>query len=132
MKLPPKNSRQTMIVSALVAHGRPLTLKEGVGLHGNFKLSLAELTEVYQELVTRGCLQRKGLRYATTPELREHFAPAAKVNAGALVPPRAPTPFVPLSRRNIASSRGLREGSNDLRDVASLYAPFSKSTVDQN
>lgn len=119
MKLPPKNSNQHKIVALLLEGAMP-TLQEGIERHGNFNLSLAEVGDLYADLVVRGCAEQVGPRWRASIALMLHAAPPAEPERP-LVPPRTVPPFRPLSRRHIPSVRGLREGSNDLRGVPSLY-----------
>lgn len=120
MKLPPKNSRAMTIVHSLRETG-PLSLADGMERHGTFRLTLAEMGELYDELVSMGCLERVGLRYCVTDEVLNHFDPPPPKVPGPVVPARQATPFRPLSQRFLVSSRGTREGSNDMRDIPSCY-----------
>lgn len=127
MKLPPKTSRAMAIVQALRQCG-PVTLREGIELHGSFnnKMTLARMGDLYEELVSVGCLERVGTRYCVTEAVLSHYDPRPKV-AAPLVPPREVNRFTPpLDRRYFLSARGTREGSNDLRDVPSKYAELEK------
>jgi hypothetical protein len=127
MKLPPKNSRTMAIVQALRQCG-PVTLKEGIERHGSFnKMTLADMGELYEELVALGCLERLGPRYCVTEAVLFHYEPPQPKQAAPLVPPRVVNRFTPpLDRRYFVSTRGLREGSNALRDLPSTYAALEK------
>lgn len=130
MKLPPKNSRTMSIVDALRRTG-PVTIQQGIELHGTFnKMTLADLVELYDELVAFGCLEHVGTRYCVTEALLNHYHPKPAAPKGPLVPGRAARPFRPLSARFMVSSRGLREGSNDLRAAASVYAVLGTEKID--
>ena len=120
MKLPPRNSRAMTIVTAMRKTG-PLNLKDGMELHGTFRLTLAEMTELYDELIAMGCLERVGLRYCVTEAVLNHYDPPPPLPKGPVVPPRMPAMFRPLSQRFIVSSRGTRDGSNDFREVPSWF-----------
>jgi hypothetical protein len=126
MKLPPKNTRMMKILETLCEHG-PYTVLSGAALHGRFQLSLDSVADFYEQLVTLGCARRLGVRYEASEAAIKFIQgldePASCAESGPVVPPRAATPFRPLATRNIASSRGLRPGSNDLRDVVSLHVP---------
>jgi hypothetical protein len=126
MKLPPKNSRTMAILQALRLRG-PVTLREGIELHGSFnKITLADMGELYEELVTMGCLERLGSRYCVTEALLFYYDPPPK-SASPLVPPRVVNRFTPsLDRRYFLSTRGIREGSNDFRAVPSRYVELEK------
>jgi hypothetical protein len=128
MKLPPKNSRTMAIVQALRQCG-PVTLKEGIELHGSFnKMTLADMDKLYEELVTLGCLDRVGARYCVSEAVLFYYEPPQPKVATPLVPPRVVNRFTPpLDRRYFLSTRGIREGSNDLRAVPSGYAALEKA-----
>lgn len=128
MKLPSKNSRTMAIVQALRKRG-PVTLREGIELHGSFnKITLADMVDLYEELVAAGCLEKVGARYCVTEAVLFHYdPPPPKEVGGPIVPPRVINRFTPpLNPRYFVSSRGTREGSNDLRDVPSKYAELEK------
>lgn len=130
MKLPPKNSRTMSIVQALRRSG-PVTILQGIALHGAFnKMTMADMVELYEELVAFGCLEHVGARYCVTEALLNHYHPKPVFVPGPLVPGRSVAPFRPLSARFMVSSRGLREGSNDLRAAASVYAALGKEKVE--
>jgi hypothetical protein len=124
MMLPPKNSRQMAIIDTL-RQTCPLSLKEGISLHGlPRKVTVADMGELYEDLVVTGCLVRVGMRYTVSDALLTLYAPVPAPEAGPLpLPVLAPTrkTFAPLDRRYLVSSRGQREGSNDLRAAPSLY-----------
>lgn len=128
MKLPPKNSRCMTIIQALRRSG-PVTIAQGVALHGSFnKVTPADMTELYAELVALGCLEHVGSRYQVSEAVHRHYHPKLVAAPGPLVPARTPNAFRPLSARYLVSSRGQREGSNDLREVASCYPALEKTT----
>jgi hypothetical protein len=133
MKLPQRNSRQRKIIDVLIT-GACITPHEGVELHGKLRMTVPELADVYANLVVRGCAVQVGPRIKASDELLEHFhmieRPAAEEVP--VVPPRTRPEFRPLSSKHFVSSRGMREGSNDLRGVASVYAPFATTTNTQN
>lgn len=127
MKLPPKNSRTMSIVQALRRSG-PVTMQQGVELHGAFnKTTLADMAELYEELVALGCLEHVGARYCVTEAVLNHYHPQPAAAKGPLVPARTAATFRPLSKRYLVSSRGLREGSNDLRAAASYFPTLEKA-----
>jgi hypothetical protein len=124
MQLPPRRSRLMKIINTLRASG-PLTVDAGIKLHGlSCKITVAELAEMYKELVVMGCLTQVGKHYRISRPLQDHFAQALYTEAppAATVAPRTAPPFRPLSRRFMVSSLGTREGSNDLHDIPSTYA----------
>lgn len=128
MILPPRNSRQMAIIKTLRAHGT-LTLVEGIALHGlPYRVTVADMSDMYEELVVIGCLVRCGLHYRVSAALHDFYAPPApaRVPAGAPATARAAPPFKPLSARFMVSSCGQREGSNDLRKMPSWYGPQHK------
>lgn len=124
MKMPPSNSRQRRITNLLLA-GACITPQEGIALHGTMRLTVAEISDMYNDLVVRGCAVQVGPRIRASDallaryELREPSGEPARPP----VPVRQMPDFKPLSRRYMPSSRGLRPGSNDMRDVPSHYPP---------
>lgn len=129
MKMPPANSRQRKITNLLV-DGAVISPQEGIALHGTMRLTLAEIAELYQDLVVRGCAVQVGSRIAASPALLDKYAPLDPPDEPPRpkVPPAVRPPFRPLSAANIVSSRGRREGSNDLRDLPSHYAQLGTNT----
>jgi hypothetical protein len=127
MKMPPANSRLRRITNLLV-QGHVISPQEGIAFHGDMDVTLAELADMYQDLVRRGCAVQVGLRIAGSPALFAKYEPAepSSREAGEKTPPQTRPPFKPLSKKNIATSRGLREGSNDLRAVPSHYGNCPK------
>jgi hypothetical protein len=126
MKMPNTNSKLYKIIKLLLT-GAQITPEEGVLQHGTLRLTLAEISELYRDLVVRGCADtvcEAGPRIRASDALLERFGlievppdPSQQPK----VPPREMPPFKPLSRQNIPSSRGRRDGSNDLRDLPSHY-----------
>jgi hypothetical protein len=125
MKMPNTSSNQYKIIKLLL-NGEAITPEEGVVLHGTLRLTLAEISELYRDLVVRGCAVTVG---DAGPRIRASDALLEKYGlietpvdpSRPKVPPREMPPFRPLARQNIPSSRGRREGSNDLRDLPSHY-----------
>jgi hypothetical protein len=122
MKMPPANSRLRRITSLLLL-GHVISPQEGISYHGDMGLTLAEIAELYQDLVRRGCALQVGPRIAASAALFAKYEPPepSARDTGPKVPPKEVPPFKPLSSKHLASSRGLRDGSNDLRDVPSHY-----------
>jgi hypothetical protein len=129
MKMPPANSRQRKITSLLL-DGACISPQEGIALHGTMRLTLAEIAELYQDLVVRGCAVQVGPRIEASPALLDRYGPVDPPAAptGPKVLPAERPPFRPLSSSHIPSSRGRREGSNDLRDLPSHYAQLGTNT----
>jgi hypothetical protein len=130
MKMPPSNSNQRKITNLLLA-GACVTPQEGIGTLGTMNLSLAEIESLYEDLVMRGCAVKVGQRYHASEALLVRYGliqPAEDPNAPR-VPPRTMPPFKPLSRQNMPSSRGQREGSNDLKGVPSHYGRCTRETA---
>jgi hypothetical protein len=125
MKLPPKNSRQMKIIDTVRDQGQ-LTLAAGIKQHGlPRRVTVADMAEIYEGLVTMGCLERVGKHYRISHPLQAYFAQpkeAPKAALPELVVPRTAPPFRPLSRRYLVSGLGTREGSNDWRGLPSKYA----------
>lgn len=125
MKMPNTNSNQYKITKLLLT-GVAITPEEGIALHGTLRLTLAEISELYRDLVVRGCavtVSDAGPRIQASDALLEKYGliePPANPNQPR-VPPRQAPPFKPLSRQNMPTSRGRREGSNDLRAIPSHY-----------
>ena len=123
MKMPYANSNLRKITNVLLT-GVAISPKEGMGLHGSMRLTLAELSELYRDLVVRGCAEPVGLRIRASAALLARYTPSPKDSgSGARVPPRDMPAFRPLSRCYMPSSRGLRPGSNDMRELPSHYPP---------
>lgn len=122
MKLPQKKSRLRIVLDVLDQAG-PVTVQQGTELHGSFKkLTPADMTALYDELVVLGWLEHSGQRYYLSEAAVELYHPMGRpAPAGPTVPPRTAPPFRPLSARFIVSSRGMREGCDDLRDAPSRY-----------
>lgn len=122
MKLPPSHSNQRKIVNLLL-QGLCISPQEGIDLHGTLRLTLAEIAELYRDLVVRGCAVEVGPRIAASPALLEKYGLIEITRAPARppAPSREPTPFRPLDLRRLPSSRGMRPGSNDLRGLPSHY-----------
>lgn len=122
MKMPPANSRQRKITNLLL-QGYVISPQEGIALHGTMRLTLAEISELYVDLVVRGCAVQVGPRIQASLALLDKYGLAVPVKEPPRpkAPSRVPPPFKPLSSKYLASSRGTREGSNDLRDVPSHY-----------
>jgi hypothetical protein len=130
MKMPNTNSKPYKIIKLLLA-GAQITPEEGVLQHGTLRLTLAEISELYRDLVARGCAETvsdAGPRIRASDALLQKYGLIeAPPDPSQLpkVPPRQMPPFKPLSRQNIPSSRGRRDGSNDLRAVPSHYGKFT-------
>lgn len=127
MKLPPSNSNQRKIVNLLLT-GVCMSPQEGIALHGTMRLTLAEISDLYRDLVVRGCAEQVGPRIQASEALLDKFGMVELVTTPARpkVPPREAPPFRPLSARHIPSSRGMRDGSNDLRGVPSHYGACTR------
>jgi hypothetical protein len=128
--MPPSNSNQRKITNLLLA-GACVTPQEGISTLGTMNLSLAEICALYDDLVLRGCAVRDGQRFHASEALLVRYGliqPAEDPNAPR-VPPRTIPPFRPLNRKFMVSSRGKREGSNDLRAVPSHYGRCSRETA---
>jgi len=129
MKLPPPNSRQHKIIKLLLS-GACITPQEGIVLHGTLRLTLAEISDLYQDLVMRGCAVQVGPRIEASPALLDKYGLVEESARPVLpkVPPAQRPPFKPLDPRKLPSSRGTREGSNDLRDLPSHYGRLGTNT----
>lgn len=126
MKMPPANSRQRKIIDLLL-QGECISPQEGIALHGLMNLTVAEVASLYSDLVMRGCAVQVGLQIKASNALLTKFKllEVPIIEERETVPPMTRPPFRPLSARHIVSSRGMREGSNDLRAVRSYYGPIS-------
>lgn len=128
MRLPPTNSRALKVIEVLL-EGKCITPTEGIAFHGELCKTVSELDDLYTELVVRGCAERVGPRIRASLALMVfHGMVEEKVEeVRPIVPAATRPPFKPLSRKYIASSRGLREGSNDMRAVPSHYGKATRS-----
>jgi hypothetical protein len=127
MKMPYPNSRQRKITNALLT-GVAISPQEAKSLLGSRRLTLADITEMYRDLVVRGCAEPVGQRIRASAALLARYSPGPKDSgSGSRVPPREMPEFRPLSRCYMPSSRGLRPGSNDMREVPSHYPPQPQS-----
>lgn len=129
MRLPPTNSRALKIIEVLL-QGKCVTPTEGIAFHGELCKTVTELADLYTELVVRGCAERVGPRFKASIALLIHHGLVVEEQLEAtrpIVPAPTRPEFRPLSRKYIASSRGLREGSNDLRDLPSHYGKATRS-----
>lgn len=126
MKLPQHNSRLNTILDALRAKG-PMTVREGVAVHGLFKLPFDKLMDLYGQLVMTGCAVLDGDRYALSPEALAHFNPAPAEDLGPVVLARKADVYgTELNVKKYSlSPLGMRPGSNDYRAWPSVNAPFS-------
>jgi hypothetical protein len=124
MKMPPPNSRQRKITNLLLS-GASITPQEGITVHGTMRLTVAEISDLYNDLVVRGCAVRVGPRICASEALlaRYELLEPSDEPVRPRVPAREMPEFRPLSRRYIPSTRGIRPGSNDMRDVPSHYPP---------
>jgi hypothetical protein len=127
MKLPYPNSRQRRITNVLLT-GVALSPQDAKSLLGSRRLTLADITEMCRDLVVRGCAEPVGQRIRASAALLARYSPNPKDSgSGSRVPPREMPEFRPLSRCYMPSSRGLRPGSNDMREVPSHYPPQPQS-----
>jgi hypothetical protein len=122
MKMPPANSRQRKITNVLIT-GVSISPQEGVDHHGMMNLTIAEIASLYVDLVVRGCAVQVGSRIKASDALLAKYKllDTPPEDERPKVPPRTVPAFKPLSPQNIASSRGMREGSNDMREIPSHY-----------
>lgn len=126
MKMPNPNSSGRKITNLLLT-GVAITPEEGILLHGTLRLTLAEIGDLYRELVVRGCAvmtSEIGPRIEASDALLDKYGlvEVSEKEKGEKVPPPTRPPFRPLNPRYLPSSRGQREGSNDMRDKPSHYA----------
>jgi hypothetical protein len=132
MKMPNTNSTKYKIAKLLLT-GIAITPEEGILLHGTLRMTITEIGDLYRDLVVRGCavlVSDIGPRIAASEALLEKYGLIEPTHdpLRPKVPPREAPPFKPLSSRFLASSRGQREGSNDLRTIPSHYAVLGTNT----